>query len=633
MSVDFAALLYAGLPGVYRDKDTAGELRRFQEISAEPLAELHASIGQLYEDLFIEGCRAELIPLVGGLVGVEVDPTLPARAQRAQVADAIRFYRAKGLRNPLERFAQDLTGWPVTLVDFSANVAEAPSVETLNPVLLLRDQPVGEAPPASGRFFVRADLARQPLFDALAGRPITRAALAGRETEYAGVEGRFTIEERGEDLFVPAAGVPYAALAADLTDIANPLTPAGSALLLGDHQIAVDPELGRFLIASPLPEAGNLRVTYSALRPASIATQAFDISRPARMTRLGRADDPAPYTADLRAPHRVSDRIGQKHFDNHGFFFSPGRIVANQRPNALPPGSESGRFSFDNRPLALADSETGVALQLMDGFDGAPITRAELAGRESEFCGQPRGFTIRIRGSSVADPAFRPPLTIRAADLSDLLQPRQPDGPPMTLAPTDVAVDPQLGRFILNLTAIGATAEEVRVGYLLAPAVRIENAAPFTFAPAAPPEAFAFAADGITLPLRDAFDGTPIAVALRLGRAIAEYHGSARGWRIFRNGTDLCATLSAELRSLDDLAAPVAPGRIALDPERGRFKLPAGLLAPGDVVRVSFAAEDVRAQAERFASFAQQIPRGLPAGVVPVIIDTRSSPKNPVILS
>jgi hypothetical protein len=78
---------------------------------------------------------------------------------------------------------------------------------------------------------------------------------------------------------------------------------------------------------------------------------------------------------------------------------------------------------------------------------------------------------------------------------------------------------------------------------------------------------------------------------------------------------------------------PVAPGLIAIDPERGRFKLPSGLLAPGDVIRVSFAAEDASAQAERFASFAQQIPRGLPAGVVPVIIDTRSSPKNPAILS
>lgn len=630
MSLDFAALLYAGLPGVYRDKDEKGELQRFLEIIAQEAAELEASIGQLYEDGFVETCRAELIPLIGGLVGVEVDPTLPARARRAQVVDAIRFYRAKGLRDPLERFAQDLTDWPVTLVDFSANVAQAPFVVTVNPVLLLRDQPVGEAPPGSGRFFVRADLARQPLFDALTGRPITRAALAGREADHVGIEGRFTVEERGDDLFHPLAGTPYAAVAADLTDFASPLTPGGAPMVLGDRQIAVDPELGRFLIASPLPQAGNLRVTYSALRPASIPTQAFDISQPARMTRLGQADDPAPYTIDLRAPRHASDRIGQKHFDNQGFFFSPGRIIANRRPNVLPPGSESGRFSFDDRPLSLADGETGVALQLMAGFDGAPLTRLKLAGRELEFCGTPRGCTIRIRGSSITDPTFRPQLTVRAADLSDFSAPRTPEGGAMTLAPTEVAIDPQLGRFVLDLGAIAAKAEEVRVDYLLAPAVRIEDAAPFAF-PAAP-EAFAFAGDGTVLRLRDAFDGTPIAVAVRLGKALADYHGTERGWRILRNGIDLSATLPAELRSLDDVAVAASPGRIAIDPERGRFKLPAGLLAPGDVVRVSFAAEDAGARAERFASFAQQIARGLPAGVVPVIIDARSSPTNPATL-
>jgi hypothetical protein len=381
-----------------------------------------------------------------------------------------------------------------------------------------------------------------------------------------------------------------------------------------------------------LPQAGNLRATYSALRPASIPTQAFDISRPARITSLGRADDPAPYTVDLRAPRHVSDRIGQKHFDNHGFFFSPGRIIANQPPNALPLGSESGRFSFDNRPLALADGASGIALQLMDGLDGAPLTRAKLAGHELEFCGMPRGFTIRIRGSSITDPGFRPQLTVRAADLSDFGNPLTPTGGAMTLAPTEVAVDPQLGRFILDLAGIDAKAEEVRVDYLLASAVRIEDAAPFALAPAAP-EAFAFAADGAALILRDAFDGTPIAVALRLGRALGDYHGGARGWRILRNGADLSATSSAELRSLEDVTVPTPPGLVAIDPERGRFKLPAGLLAPGDVIRVSFAAEDVSAQAERFAGFARQIPGGLPAGVVPVVKDTRTSPKNPATLS
>ena len=89
MNVDFPELLYHTLPGLYRDKDTAGELRRFLEIVAEPLAMLHASITQLQDDYAIERCREELIPLIGTLVGVSVDPTQPARVQRAEVQDAI----------------------------------------------------------------------------------------------------------------------------------------------------------------------------------------------------------------------------------------------------------------------------------------------------------------------------------------------------------------------------------------------------------------------------------------------------------------------------------------------------------------------------------------------------------------
>jgi len=226
MSVDFPELLYHTLPGLYRDKDSAGELRRFLEIVSEPLAMLHASITQLQDDCAIERCREELIPLIGTLVGVTVDPTQPARVQRAEVQDAIPFYRSKGLRSSLERYAETLTAWRATLVDFSDVVAQVPYVESLNPVVTRRDRPVGEESPASGHFHFRDDRALQPLFDAVTGRPITRATLAGHETEYAGVQGRFTLEERGSDLFTrPVA--PYTAVAADLTDFSNPRTPGG----------------------------------------------------------------------------------------------------------------------------------------------------------------------------------------------------------------------------------------------------------------------------------------------------------------------------------------------------------------------------------------------------------------------
>jgi hypothetical protein len=368
-----------------------------------------------------------------------------------------------------------------------------------------------------------------------------------------------------------------------------------------------------------------LRVTYSELLPASIRTQAFHIGDPARMPRLGRPDDAAPYSLDLRAPRYVTDKIGQKHFDNHGLFFTPGRVIANQPPNVLPPQTESGRFTFDNRPLAIADTQ-GVPLQLLDAYDGSPITRRKLEKQPNEFCGTPRGFTIRVKGVSVTDPAFQPKVRVLAANLADFGAPRNPAGAALALAATDIAIDPQLGRFRLNLAALGAKAEEVRVDYLLGQANRAQGTTPEPLAPAA----FAFSRGGATTTLRDRFDGTPVSAAMRLGKALAEYHGNARGWTIYRNGTDVSATLPGEVRDLGDpAAAPVTPGRIAVDPDRGRFKFAAGFLASGDRITVDYSFEDPVERDRVYQSVAQRLPRAVPAGIVPVIVDTRRVPVDP----
>jgi phage tail-like protein len=626
VSVDFAELLYRSLPGLYRDKDVDGELHRFLEIMALPLGELESSVEQLYQDFYIERCREPFVALLGDLVGVTVDPTLPTRAQRGEVREALHFYRSKGLQIPLERFAESVSGFRVTLVDFSGTVALVPFLEASNPVELRRDRSVGEDPPGSGHYFFREDRALQPLFDGIRGRPITRVELSGNEALYAGVEGRFSIEHRGVSLFGAEPG-SYTAVAADLTDFTQPKTPGGAPLSIGTHEIALDPLLGRFLSIDPTLLAGNLRGTYSALSPASIRAQAFDIRRPGPIGRLGRVDDPAPYTLDLRAPRRATDAVGRQHFDNHGFFVTPGREFANQRANVLPPQTESGNFSFDNRPLPLADAN-GVRLQLLDAWDGAPLTRRALMGRELEFAGTRRGFTIRIGAVAVTDPEFAAPVRVVAADLGDFSNPRSPTGAPLLLAATDVAVDPELGRFRLDLAALGARAEQVRVDFLLAAAALVEDGEPLALS-ASVPEFFAFLADGATLPLRDRLDGTPIAVALRLGRSVSDYEGGGRGFSIRKNGVDVAASLSLELIELDAETTPVTPGRVAVDVGRARFKFPTGFLAPGDQIRVDYAFEDPLERNRVFENVAQRLPRALPAGTVPVLIDTRRVPANP----
>ena len=628
MTTELGDLLYRYLPGLYRDKDVHGELRRFLEIAAGPLAELEDSIGQLHEDLFVSTCQRTLIPLIGGLVGADVDSGLPARAQRAQVQEAVRFSRSKGVRQPLLALAERLAGWRVELVDFSERVAQVPLLDTLNPVIVLRDQPVTEEPPGSGNSFFRADRATKPIFDAVGGRPITRQALDGHEAAYAGVEGRFTITERGADLF---AGGAFMAVAADLTDFAAPRTPSGAPLPVGTGQIAVDPALGRFRIADPRPLAGNLRVTFHDLQPESIRPQTFAVGDPAVMVRLGRSDDPVPSTLDLRAPRRVTDRTGRGHFDNHGFFCTPAEVAADRRPNELPAGSHSGRFTFDDRPLAPGDT-AGVSLQLLDGIDGSPLTRSKLHGHEQAFCGTPRGFSIRVGGLDVTDPGRRPALRVLAASLASFDDPRDPDGAALALGPTDVAVDPELGRFLLDMTALAAAAEQVRVHYLLALATRVEEATAARLSEAIP-EVLSFSADGGPVRLLDGLDGTPIPVAVRLGRPLDGYHGTARGWVVRRNEVDVGVELAAELTDLETLETPVPAGTLAVDADRGRLKFPPAFLTPDDRVTVSFSFEDPAELAQRFDSLAQRLPRVLPAGVVPVIIDTRPRPVDPATMS
>lgn len=630
MSVDFPDLLYRTLPGIYRDKDARGELRRYLEIVSLPLEEIEQSIGQLYRDLFIDSCRKEFVSLIGYLVGVEFDPALPLTEQRAEVGEAFAFYRSKGPQPPLETFARRVTGWAVTLVDFSQTVARVPFLEGTNPIITKRNQPVAENPPGSGRFFFQTDQSIFQLYDARRGRPISRVALAGREAEFAGVEGRFAIKERGREIFTTGTPPPYTAIAADLTNFANPKTPTGSALTVQPKQVAVDPALGRFLIVNPLPLAGNLTVDFQTLVPASVSVQTFDIRDPARMDRLNRSDDPAPYTLDFRAPRKPGDKIGRQHFDNHGFFFTVGHPVANQTPNALPPGSQTGRFTFDNRPLASSDND-GIALQLLDGIDGSPLTRRSLQGREKLFCGTPRGFSIRILGRDICDPAFQPKVTVRSADLSNFSQPKDPNGGNLVLAPTGVAVDPQLGRFLLNLAALGATAEQLRVDFLLGPFKNIALSVAFPLS-SATKEIFAFAPDGSIVRLRDGFDGTPISIKIRLGATVADFHGKARGWMIWRNGVEIGGTLQSELKSLDDFTTAVTPGKVAIDPERGRLKFAAGFLTPGDQIAVSFSYEDAIEEEQRFSSFSQRLARVLPAGVMPVLIDSRQAKVDPTTL-
>jgi hypothetical protein len=66
--------------------------------------------------------------------------------------------------------------------------------------------------------------------------------------------------------------------------------------------------------------------------------------------------------------------------------------------------------------------------------------------------------------------------------------------------------------------------------------------------------------------------------------------------------------------------------------DRGRFKFPAGFLNPDDVVTVDFSFENQEEEQLLLNGVAQRLPRMLPAGTNPVLIDTRRTLVDPKVL-
>lgn len=636
---DFAQLLLRSLPGIYRQKDDpqldgSGDLASFLQIAASPLAELETSIGQLYDDLFGATARADFLRLIGDLIGADIDPTLPESLQRAALADTLAFYRSKGLAEPLANTVQASTGWQTVAVDYSQVVARLPFVEALFPLARRRGQPVGVASGGTNRFTFDATGRVAGLYDEARGRVIARTEIATLAADLVGTDRGFAIRDSGVDLVGPRAPSPRTVLAANLTDFAAPLKPDGTALSVGANQVAVDPELGRMLFGTPVPNAGNLSVDFHQLVPTS-SVQTLDIRNSQRMLQLGRSDDRAPYTLDLRAPARPGDRIGRTHFDNHGLFLTVGRRLDLRRPNLLRAGTPTG-FSFDDRPLATGDA-VGNLLQLQDAIDGSPLTlgRTGVIGKfvdhEVDYADTQRGFTIRVRGVSLLDPSFGG--RVVAANLVDLASPKDPHDPSgataLTLQTKDVAVDPQRGRFLVNLTAFGISADDLRVGYSLTSALTMTGATPAVVgAPGS--NIWSFAPGGTVAPLRDAFDGTPLRIKLRFGASlINDLANKPRGFRILAGTTNVTATLTAQDVILDGPSASPPAGQLHIDVDRGRFALPPGTVSAGTALSVDFTAADTTSESRVFDSLAQRLPGLMPAGIVPVVVDTRRTIVDP----
>lgn len=120
MTTTPAVPLYTRLPEIYRQRDTEqmppGQLAAYLAVVEEAFSAIHANIGELYRDLFIETCSTWVIPYIGDLIGTSVLSGTPWTL-RADVADTIELRRRKGTIHGIELLAFDLTEWVAHCVE------------------------------------------------------------------------------------------------------------------------------------------------------------------------------------------------------------------------------------------------------------------------------------------------------------------------------------------------------------------------------------------------------------------------------------------------------------------------------------------------------------------------------------
>ncbi len=117
--------LYNLLPVIYRrrDVDVGEPLRALMDVLERQFATLHANMGGLYDDWFIETCAEWVVPYIADLLGIQGMNTRPLASERAHVANAIAYRRRKGTVVALENVARDMTGWYTKATEMFQNMA------------------------------------------------------------------------------------------------------------------------------------------------------------------------------------------------------------------------------------------------------------------------------------------------------------------------------------------------------------------------------------------------------------------------------------------------------------------------------------------------------------------------------
>lgn len=283
-------LLYRLMPALYRQRDTAQDLRRYMSVLGSQFSLLRADIEALLDNWFIETCDDWVVPYLGELV--EAGHVQRGRhmlpGHRVLVANTLAYRSGKGSLGVLERAAADISGWAVRAAEGSDALALTQSLQWPRPGHR------GSADLRHGRRCApRSVETRLPRMDDSAGNAgrynlhgvalevcrLTSYPVRNAEARALG-DGRYTFHPLGRDqplfdtparqplalamdalrddpvraLRVTRAGAEtFAAAALTVADLSHWALPPGAA-------IAVDPLRGRILLAEDWP--AGLRVSY-----------------------------------------------------------------------------------------------------------------------------------------------------------------------------------------------------------------------------------------------------------------------------------------------------------------------------------------------------------------------------------
>lgn len=137
---DMIEQLWNWLPGVYRARDTEGRLRAFLSLFADELWRLRGNVEQQYADHFIDSAQDWAIAYLADLVGTQVlftghtaELREMAARNRGDVKNTLRWRRQKGTLAGLEGVVRDVGGLGVHAVEMFERVAWLQNLAHLKP--------------------------------------------------------------------------------------------------------------------------------------------------------------------------------------------------------------------------------------------------------------------------------------------------------------------------------------------------------------------------------------------------------------------------------------------------------------------------------------------------------------------